>query len=231
MKPSKTIEKIRKYLAEFNRKKEPEALVNSLETRSKKLNQIHDELYSVSYKNMAQLLTPPVSRDQIERWMDGREEISDDYFQQVIELRTLIQVKVLDAIDTILQQNQPRTYLVYHVSDWTLEDYEPEQYQLFGNAEFHLSFIVKLRIALKNLNKNVYATRFNYQHYDSWLNIANRKNSPESLELWAKKRYEEGINYYGETSKEEEERTRKMIAPFVEQIEKERAARGELPES
>ncbi|MEM8831037.1 MAG: hypothetical protein AAGE96_17020 [Cyanobacteria bacterium P01_G01_bin.19] len=231
MKSSKTIEKIRKYLAEFNRPKEPETQDSSLETKRKKLNQIHDELYSVSYKNMAQLLTPPVNRERLERWMDGKEKISDNYFKQVIELRTFIQTKVLDAIDTILQKDRHRTYLVNHINDWTLEDYEPEQYRIFRSAEFHCSFVIKLRTALKKIGKEVYLTRFDYKNYDSWLNITGHKNSSESIELWAKKRYDEGINSFGETPEEEGKRTRETIAPLVEQIIKGRIARGEIPEA
>lgn len=226
MKSSKTIEKIRKYLAEFNRPKDPE---NSLVAKRKKLNQIHDELYSVSYKNMAQLLSPSVSREKVEGWMNGKEEIPDDYLQQAIELRTFIQVKVLDAIDTILQTDQPKTYLINHINDWTLEDYEPEQYRIFRNAEFHFSFVIKLKNALKKIDREVYLTRFDYINYDSWLNITGHKNSPESIELWAKKRHDEGINRLGETPEEEEKRTREAIAPFVEHIIKERIARGEIP--
>ncbi|MEL6441070.1 MAG: hypothetical protein AAFQ80_17670 [Cyanobacteria bacterium J06621_8] len=232
MKSSKTIETIRKYLVQLNQRKEKKtASINPNKIKVNKLKQLSQELYSVSYQSMGQLIHPAAERDRVEQSMDGKEEIPDEYLNQISELATLVQVKILDAVDTITKKGKKRVYLVDHINDWTLEDYEPEQYSIFRNSELHCSFIIKLRTALKKIGREVYLTRFDYKDYDSWLNITGLKNSPESIELWAKKRHEEGINSFGETPDEEEKRTRETIAPLVDHIIKERIARGEILKS
>ncbi|MEL6499795.1 MAG: hypothetical protein AAFQ23_00110 [Cyanobacteria bacterium J06623_1] len=231
MKSLKTIEKIRKYLTKIDQKKEEDISISPSEIKHNKLKQLNQELMSVSCHSMGLLIHPTVKPELIEQWMDGKEEISHEYLNQISELATLVQVQVLDSIDNIILEDIPKSYLVYHTTDWTLEDYESEQCQIFKNAELHWNFILKLEAALRDIKREVYVTRFDYKNYDSWLNITGRQNSPESIELWAKKRYEEGINRLGETPKEEEKRTRETIAPLVDHIVKERIARGEILES